>query len=297
MRKTKRFTPNLLDRYEKIGRGTGTYKNYQPWHQVTRGDPSSIGLSSKPMWKGRQRDFLSGDEWVCFFFSTMLQNIEDVREQFPLQIEEGSHELNAYNIRHGGYFPGTREIASTLGIKHPRINGNGRSTLWKMTTDLLLTLRRPDGSYYLLAIACKPINFKERKRTKEKLEIERAYWMARDTEWLLITPNEYRREVALTLKNSFAWALDIPVKNEELRNVVENIQNFNGFPLTSCLCAFAEFFDDMNLAQRSIWQCAWSGRVCMDLLRGWRPHLPIRLISAKEFWQLNPIASRRSSWI
>lgn len=296
MRKTKRFTPDLLDRYEKLGRGLGIFENYLPWHRVSRSDPSSIGRSHLQMWNGRQREFLSDGEWIGFQFCTMLQNLIDIREQFPLQYEKGTHELFPYNVRYGGTFLGTRQIASDLGFKHPRLNGNGRSATWVMTTDLLLTLSRPDGGYYLLAIAHKPINSQEKKRTKQLLDIERAYWKARGIEWLLITPNEYLPEVAFTLRNSIPWALGLAANNEHIIIVTENIQNFNGRPLTTCLCAFSEIFGSMNLAQRSFWQCVWSGKILLDLTRGWRPHLPIVLISNEEFWKFNPIASRRTSW-
>ena len=296
MRKTKRFTPDLIDRYKKIGRGLGIFEHYLPWHRVGRSDPSSIGRSHLQMWKGRHRELLSDGEWVVFQFCTMLQNVIDIREQFPLQYEEGKHELFAYHVRCGGNFPGTRQITSDLGLKHPRLNGNGRSANWVMTTDLLLTLSRPDGSCYLLAISYKPVNADQKKRTKQLLEIERAYWNARGVEWLLITSNEYLPEVAFTLRNCIPWALGLPVSNEHITIVTNNIDKFQGYSLTSCLLAFAEVFGSMDDAQRAFWQSVWSGKILLDLTRGWRPHLPISLISSEEFWKFNPIASRRTSW-
>ena len=296
MRKTKRFTPDLLTRYEKLGRGLGTFENYLPWHRVGRSDPSSIGRSHLQIWNNRQREFLSDGEWVVFMFSAMLQNLVDIREQFPLQYEVGDHETNVYKVCCQKLFPGTRQISEMLGFKHPRVHGDGRTAPWVMTTDLLLTLFRADGSYFLLAIAHKTMDAHEKKRTQELLEIEKTYWEARGVEWLLITRNDYLQEVALSLRNSSPWALGLPVETTRLREVADNIQKFNGLPLTAALCAFAELFGDMDTAQRAFWQAVWSGEIYLDLRRGWRPYLPIRLTSAETFWQLNPIASRRSSW-
>lgn len=296
MRKTKRFTPDLLDRYQKIGRGLGIYEHYIPFHRVGRSDPSSIGRSHLQMWRGRQREFLSDGEWIGFQFSTMLQNVTDIREQFPLQYENSKHELFSYNVGYGGIFPGTRQIAQDLGFKHPRLNGNGRSANWVMTTDLLLTLSRPDGSFYLLAIAHKPNTSLDKERTKQLLNIERTYWNARGVEWLLITPDDYLREVAFTLRNSIPWALGTAADNEQLNYVTKKIHDFEGYSLTTCLCAFAAVFGSMDLAQRAFWQSVWSGKILLDLTRGWRPHLPIVLISHEEFKNFNPIAIRRTSW-
>lgn len=73
MRTTKRFTPHVLDRFRKLGRGTGTYQNYIPWQRVGRSDPSSMGRSHLQMWNGRQRELLSDQEWVGVFFPFLFE--------------------------------------------------------------------------------------------------------------------------------------------------------------------------------------------------------------------------------
>jgi hypothetical protein len=52
----------------------------------------------------------------------------------------------------------------------------------------------------------------------------------------------------------------------------------------------------MEAAQRALWQAVWTGALPVDLRRGWRPHVPFRVISHAAFWDLNPIAARRSAW-
>lgn len=146
MRKTPRFTPRILNRFEAEGRGTGTYKYYLAWHQVRRADPSSKGRSHLQKWRCRQHDLLSDQELIAFLFSTMHPHVCDIREQMPLQLASSRHELCAYNVDTVSTpFPGTKEIAEQLGMKHPILRYNGESAHWVLTTDLLLTLPNQHG--------------------------------------------------------------------------------------------------------------------------------------------------------
>ena len=62
MRTTKRFTPAVLDRFKREGRGTGIFQDYIPWHKVSRGDPASSGRSHLVIWRSRLRELLSDGE-------------------------------------------------------------------------------------------------------------------------------------------------------------------------------------------------------------------------------------------
>ena len=116
MRITKRFTPTVLARFFKLGRGSGTFKNYIPWHRVGRGDPSSSGRSHLQMWNGRQRELLSDGEWVGLFFTISMKNLIDLTEQFPLSLDGDTHEISAYRADTSpSTYPGTLEIAKRLG--------------------------------------------------------------------------------------------------------------------------------------------------------------------------------------
>lgn len=296
MRTTKRFTPHLLDRYSALDRGIGTFEHYLPWHRVTRSDPASKGRSHLLMWRGRQREFLSDGEWVVCLFITMMLDVVDMREQFPLRLGKGRHELSDYDIRVSGHFPGTLDIASALGYKHPMIHGNGRSVPWIMSSDFLLCLRQPDGKQYLLAISVKPNVPLEVNRTRKLLEIERAYWRVRGVDWLLITPSLYQPEVAFRLRDNYPWALGDPAAVDHIKSVTHAVQNHYGLPQSSFLQRFALEFGSMDLAQRAFWQAVWSCQIPLDLRRGWRPHSPVLMLNPEQFWALNPVASRRTSW-
>ena len=298
MRTTKRFTPEILDRFRALGRGLGTYQRYVPWHRVSRSDPSSYGRSHLMMWRQRQLELLSDDEWVGGLFTVMAPDVEDLRPQFPLSLTSACHELGAYDVRAGIHHQqGTIEIAQQLGIKHPRVNGNGRSAPWVLTTDLLVTLIDTTGRRRLLAIACKPCGELEDRRTKELLMIERQYWMARGAEWLLVTSELYEESVELTLRNCAQWAFGEPASAAHITAAAATAHRLEGLPLSSVLARLqSELGGDVDLAQRSFWQAVWARAYLLDLRRGWRPHLPVTTLSSATFRSLNPIASRRSAW-
>lgn len=297
MRTTKRFTPALLDRYRALGRGTGTYNAYLPWHRVGRSDPASRGRSHLHMWRGRQREFLSDLEWIGFLFATMEGGLEDVLEQFPLSLDAERHELGRYDCRVGGdAIAGTLEIADQFGVKHPRVTSDGRAEPWVMTTDQLLLFRSEKGSLRLIAVSYKyPVDL-ERKRACELLEVERLYWRERDVEWRLITPDQFDQRVALTLRNAVPWGLGEKSISGQINAAVDLAQKRAGHPLSAVLRGLANDLGSMDCAQRAFWQAVWSGEVPLDLTRGWRPHEPVRLLPLEKFWERNPIVAGRSAW-
>src|SRR5687768_17430801 len=96
MRTTKRFTPKVIARFDRQARGQGTYESYAPWHQVTRGDPASSGRSHLLNWRGRLRHYLSDGELGAHLFASMLPDLDDCLEQYPLTTEDAPHALAAY---------------------------------------------------------------------------------------------------------------------------------------------------------------------------------------------------------
>jgi hypothetical protein len=298
MRTEKQFTLSLIARFIKEGRGTGTYQDYIPWHRVSRGDPSSQGRSHLMMWRGRQRELLSDGEWVAILFSTMLPDLRDVREQFLLSLEPAPHEMSSYDFRFWGSrtYPGTLEIARRLGIKHPRVYGDGLSEPWPMTTDQLLFIGNPDGSGDLVALARKPSIAKLTKRDRQKLSIEKEYWAARGVCWLLLTSELFEESVGLTLRRAAPWALGEPVPPMNRKTAVDIVNATLGYSLSYVIGQISLELGDDNVAQRAFWQAVWTGQLTLDLRRGWRPHEPISLLTFKEFSALNPVWARRSAW-
>lgn len=227
----------------------------------------------------------------------MINNLVDVREQQRLSLEEGRSELALYDVRYGGKrYPGTLTIAKMLEFKHPRVNGDGASDDWVMTTDQLLVIRLPSGQLELLAAAYKPDNRKLTKRNRQLLAIEKAYWKARGVAWLLITPDLFVESVGVTLRRAAPWGLGVTVASSDISIAVHVVNQTLGHTFTYTLDVITAALGNKDLAQRAFWQAVWTGAIPMDLRTGWRPHLPIKLLSQDEFVELNPVASRRTSW-
>ncbi len=137
------------ERKIREGRGTGTGADYKPWIKIR--EVNSIGTASTVMdYKtGRPVELLSQGEVYYYYILRWEDTVEDIREQFPLELDR------------------TLEIADKLGIKHP----HNRST--RMTTDLLVT--RTNGTLEAYSIKADR-GVLEKEREREKLFLEKSYW-------------------------------------------------------------------------------------------------------------------------
>lgn len=300
MSKGQRFTPARLVRWHDSGRGTGTGADYQPWHQVTRDDPSSRGRSHLLNWRfGRLHHLLSDLELVAFGFATMLPGVVDLREQFPLAHDEHLPELAAYQVGGSGQSaPGTLQIADHLGHQHPSVRKGDTREPWVMTTDFLLTLQNGIGRAELLAVSVKAIEDLRNERKLQLLRIEREYWRRQDVYWLLLTPALYAARVANSIRIGMPWTVGQPDVSAVLR--------------ASCLTmgtdirgrTARQFLDlmggrlglDLHAARCVLWQCIWSGALPINLAKPLRLNEPLELLTPDAFWRQNPIASRRTAW-
>ncbi len=139
---------------------------YKPFVFVR--DVPSIGASNtvKSWATGRNHHYLSRQEFKVHLVAEYCSSILDIREQFALLPWDE-----------------TQSIARQLGIKHPRYPATTTPTV--ITTDLLLTMKRPDGME-LIAVSVKLTKDLE-PRVLEKLLIERLYWNRRGIRWILAT--------------------------------------------------------------------------------------------------------------
>lgn len=174
------LTVEQIEKRYESGFGQGVGENYQPWLQVH--DVPSRGRSTRLNGRKVERMHLtfSDIERHTLLAVQRLDDVTDIREQFPLwPIVE------------------TQEIAAELNIQHPA-HPTGRMPIL-MTSDLLLTVRK--GRQELLeVIACKHSQDLGRRRTLEKLEIERVYWERRGAQWTIVTE--------LDLSNGFVSNLE-----------------------------------------------------------------------------------------
>jgi hypothetical protein len=162
----KRNRKSVEKRVEE-GCGQGRGADYKPTIWVR--DFSSKGFSSQGKgWKtGRDHHFLSLNELRYFYVLEWMEIVTDIREQFPLFLEE------------------TLEIARLCGIEHS--SDDGKPLV--MTTDFVITVKKGMETEEWVR-TCKTVEELQSPRTLEKLEIDRRYWQARGMNWGIVTERE-----------------------------------------------------------------------------------------------------------
>lgn len=131
------------------GRGKGHGRDYKPWIETR--EVSSSGTCSNPIdWKtGRTVELLSQGESYFWHILHWNDKVDDIREQYPLDIET------------------TLKICDDFNIKHP----HDRKTY--MTSDFYVTYK--DGTKKIFSVK-NSRDVLNQKRTKEKLSVEACYW-------------------------------------------------------------------------------------------------------------------------
>ncbi|HZH30229.1 MAG TPA: TnsA endonuclease N-terminal domain-containing protein [Pyrinomonadaceae bacterium] len=163
-------------RRSKEGRGIGTGADYLPYLFIH--DVPSIGLASRVWgWKARRVHHLLSRLELKFFYTLEWRlDVIDIREQFPLDLDE------------------TLAIADQLGVRHPRDPKTKDYVV--MTSDFVITVRKDFVSEEQIRTV-KHKKDLEDARVKEKLEIERVYWQEiRELSWEIVTEEHVDANVA-----------------------------------------------------------------------------------------------------
>ncbi|UWG98039.1 TnsA endonuclease N-terminal domain-containing protein [Dehalobacter sp. DCM] len=157
------------------GRGQGVGKDYKPW--LTVRDVSSLGREHQIRGYKCQRThhFLSDNERNYFFIAEYSDYIIDIREQYPLPLEE------------------TLLIAEELGINHPKDNKTKHAFV--LTTDMLLTGKKGNKLKYF-ARTIKPKDDLLNPRQLEKFELERQFWERKGVDWGIVTEHQINKTLA-----------------------------------------------------------------------------------------------------
>jgi hypothetical protein len=165
------------------GRGQGVGIHYKPWFRTK--DVPSQGLSSRDrgIITNRVHHLLSGLELNYFHCLEWSPIVVDIREQYPLFERED-----------------TQRIAEACGFRHPRYPGNKVDSV--MTTDFLVSVQLPSGATHDYARTIKPARDLQDRRTLEKFDIERRYWLDREVDWKIVTERDIPQAFA---KNAGAF--------------------------------------------------------------------------------------------
>jgi len=136
---------------------------------------------------GRIHHLLSNLEVACFHLLDWSDTVIDIREQYPLYPVSETH-----------------RIADALQIRHPlpvrRKRGRAVSTSRVMTSDFRVTFSEP-GAVWDEIFSVKASSELGKKRTLEKLQIEKQYWRSRSIRWKLVTEHELPETLVLNLKH------------------------------------------------------------------------------------------------
>ncbi len=180
-RSQRDWTRAKFERYRQEKRGQGEGKNYIPWLKIQ--DFSSQGRSHRiPGWKtGRIHHLLSDQEKRTFYLLEWSDAVIDIREQYPLL------DLDL-----------AMKIADEMKIKYPENSKN--KTPYVLTTDFMITIER-DEKTVQIARTVKSTQDLEKRRTVEKLELERRYYQSQNIDWGIIT----EKGISKILASNIEW--------------------------------------------------------------------------------------------
>lgn len=171
----RKWNEKQYRKYIKEGRGQGTGADYIPWIKIH--DFPSNGVCSRIRGRttGRIHHLLSRNESAYFYHLDCSEKVSDIREQFPLRLQD------------------TLDIARSLGIRHPWDHSSDFPIV--MTTDFLVTTS--DG---LLARTVKETAALSDARVLEKFAIEHAYWNRYAVDWKIVSEKQINFERSRNLQ-------------------------------------------------------------------------------------------------
>lgn len=166
-----KYTKAKIEEFIKQGRGSGELAIYKPWiltRELT--GASSRKTRVKGLFTGRVHHLLSDLEKKIYFQLEWLDNVYDIREQYPLL-------PNTSTIR----------ISEEYGLRHPIYPYTSLPIV--MTTDFLVTTVI-NGSKKYVAICAKYSRDLEKLRTLEKIHIEKKYWEIKGVDFRIFTEKD-----------------------------------------------------------------------------------------------------------
>jgi hypothetical protein len=163
------FDEKVLRRYVDEKRGVGVGNLYTPWLRVR--DVASIGASYRltGCWThDREVHLFSSLELQWFLIFDWMEQVVDIREQFPLMPQEH-----------------TILLAETHGISHPRDCKSKFPVV--MTSDFRLTIKR-NGVQSEQIRTVKYARDLRKNRVREKLQLEKLFWEQHGIpDWAVVT--------------------------------------------------------------------------------------------------------------
>lgn len=158
---------------------------YKPWNTIRQSHTYGQGQEILNRFNDRTIHLYSRGERQLFVLLEAMPNVIDIKEQFPLPLNE------------------TLDLASELNIKHPgaykeRFEHDGIIPAKTMTSDLVVTFRLANNEEKVVVYSFKYqqsldylANPRTANRAWDKLKLEREYWHREEIEWVLMTEQCY----------------------------------------------------------------------------------------------------------
>ncbi|MYL54024.1 heteromeric transposase endonuclease subunit TnsA [Pontibacillus yanchengensis] len=175
------LTMAKIEKFKNERRGEGDLETYKPW--ITVRDLASKGRSSREFGVKVKREYhlLSDLERYFFYIAEWSDNIVDIKEQFPILEREK-----------------TMEIAEILGFKHPKDTKTKVNAV--VTVDFLISFKNKEGEIKTVGRSIKPSSELIKKRTIEKLLIEKHYFESIGIDWAIVTEREINKNLAVNIQ-------------------------------------------------------------------------------------------------
>lgn len=188
----KGLSQRQIDARIKEGRGLGSGAEYKPF--ITTKDVSSLGRSHRLLGSKSRRlhHLLSDLELAIFLLLDWSPHVLDIREQFPLRVEDSAR------------------IAEELGINHARYQGVPQV----LSSDFLVDFSNAERP--VMAFQAKYSIDLEKPGVIERLMLEARYWHEKDIPWSLITEREIPRTVFTNIEWLYPAQVDTDVNDSEL---------------------------------------------------------------------------------
>jgi hypothetical protein len=176
------WSEEKYNRFIKEGRGQGIGKEYKPW--LTVQDYPSLGRVSRVFgWKtGRIHHLFSDLQTRYFYMLEWEDTVIDIREHFPL--------LDVQDT-----------IKEKADLRFDLFTDKDSGVPYVINTNFLITLKNSNGSNLYFARTVKMVSELEKKKTLERLEIERRYWAAKGVDWGIVT----QKEISNTFAKNIEW--------------------------------------------------------------------------------------------
>ncbi|MFB7140789.1 TnsA endonuclease N-terminal domain-containing protein [Gottfriedia sp. NPDC056225] len=235
-----RYTKAKHNRFIKEGRGQGEGKEYSPW--IDTNDVPSVGRVHRVLGykTGRTHAFFSDLEEKYFYLCEWSKNIKDIREQFPLNLED------------------TIRICEELNIDHPF---DPKTDVYiPFTTDFLLTVVE-NGKERFLGRTIKPVMDLNNLRTIEKFEVERIYYSEKGIDWGIVTEKELPEQLVANIEMLYTfYTVD---KNKEFLPIfVDDLLTIHGSPSVIHFCkTFDKSYQLENGTGLGLFKCLVARRV------------------------------------